>query len=133
VRYATHTIHLDAPKSITMLGDKGRITQLFSNLISNAIKYSPHADTVNITLHSNEHSNIVYIQDFGEGMSITEVKNIFRLFYRTSKVKKSTTLGAGIGLYISNQIVHHYGGRIDVQSIKGEGSTFVITLPSKIS
>lgn len=114
-------------------GDEDRIGQVFSNLISNAIKYSPHADKVVITLTSKKNHIGVSIQDFGIGMDKQHLNKIFNRFYRVSGNTDKTFPGLGIGLYISKEIIARHNGKLWAESVPGKGSTFYITLPTVLS
>ncbi len=129
VRSKTHRVTLEADQPFFMQGDRGRIAQVFDNLISNAIKYSPGAERVYITLHAHESKAQVVVQDFGPGIQRDEQSKIFRRFYRTERARKSALPGAGIGLHIAERIVRGHGGTIKVQSEEGKGSIFTVCLP----
>ncbi|MGH7203187.1 MAG: sensor histidine kinase [Candidatus Levyibacteriota bacterium] len=109
-----------------MYGDKERIGQVLTNLISNAIKYSPHATKIVIDI-----SAAACVKDFGIGMSKNAQEKVFERFYRASGPNNQTFPGLGLGLYISSEIIKRLGGRIWVESVKGKGSTFCFTLPTR--
>lgn len=115
----------------TLLGDRERIGQVITNLISNAIKYSPEADKIEI--HTKRTSGHVQIdvRDFGVGIPKDKLAHIFERFYRVSGPGKETFPGLGLGLYISNEIVRRHEGEISVTSTEGQGSTFRVRLPLK--
>lgn len=112
-------------------GDKERICQVVSNLLTNAIKYSPDADR--IIIYTEDHGNEVQlcVQDFGIGISREKQDKVFEQFYRVSGTKQHTFPGLGLGLYISSEIVKYLKGRIWVNSVEGKGSTFCFALPLK--
>jgi signal transduction histidine kinase len=99
------------------------------NLISNAIKYSPDSDEVNVYLSKVSNFVKVSVTDKGMGIHPDELKKIFERFYRVSSTQKSFP-GMGIGLYICEQIVKNHGGTLWAESKVGEGSTFSFTLPT---
>lgn len=109
--------------------DKDRISQVITNLITNAIKYSPHTDTIIITTSRQNNEAIVCIQDFGIGIPNDKKDRVFEQFYRVSGNKQHTFPGLGLGLYISSEIIKREGGRMWVNSIEGKGSTFCFALP----
>ena len=74
----------------------------------------------------------VSVKDQGMGMDAEEMKNLFRKFYRTARAERSGEIGTGIGLSIVHQIVEHHGGRMEVESAPGQGSTFTMALPRTI-
>ena len=106
------------------------IKRLWINLISNAIKYNRPDGTVEIS--AGRHSNgqiICAVRDTGIGISEEDQERIFHDFVRTEQAKKKEPHGTGLGLSIAKRIVENYGGRIWVESVPGEGSTFTFTLP----
>lgn len=104
--------------------DRNRIKQVLLNIISNAIKYSPKADRVDIKLRQNKKNVEIKIQDYGEGIEPENLENIFSQFYQSKENN-----GLGLGLYISQKIVREHDGEISVLSQKGQGSIFTIILP----
>jgi PAS domain S-box-containing protein len=109
--------------------DKDRISQVITNLITNAIKYSPHTDTIIITTSRENNEAIVCVQDFGIGIPEDKKDRVFEQFYRVSGNKQHTFPGLGLGLYISSEIIKREGGRMWVNSVEGKGSTFCFALP----
>lgn len=116
------------PKQI--YGDKDRIAQVLTNLLTNAIKYSPQANLVIVTMKETIKDVIISIQDFGIGIGSDSQKRIFERFYRVSQDERKYQ-GMGIGLFISAEIVRKHSGRIWVKSTKGKGSVFYFSLPLK--
>lgn len=113
-----------------IIADRHRLGQVFSNLIGNAIKYSPQADKVQIFLSATDDVAMISIQDEGVGIPEEQQKRIFERFYRADALLKIKAIsGLGMGLYISNEIVKHYKGEITVKSEEGQGSTFSVSLP----
>jgi len=109
--------------------DKLRIDELITNIIRNAIKYSPNANKVVInTTHDNKYV-LISIKDYGIGIPKRKLKNIFSLFYRATN--SSGISGTGLGLYIANEIIKTHQGKITVKSKVGDGSTFTVKLPIK--
>src|SRR6266566_353383 len=111
--------------------DADRISQVILNLLSNARKYSPKGSPITITLQQAGYESIVSVRDIGVGIPAEMQSHIFEPFYRVPGVEIQTGsgIGLGLGLYISRKIVERHGGRIEVQSMPGEGSTFSIVLP----
>ncbi len=124
-----HTLQLQGITNKKIRGDEDRIGQVLSNLISNAIKYSPTSDKVIITLTTKKDSIGVSVQDFGIGMDREHLDKIFHRFYRVSSNTDKTFPGLGIGLYISNEIIKRHNGRLWAESKTGYGSTFYFTMP----
>ena len=128
---ATHPIVVRGTIPCTLIGDKGRLEQVFINLISNAITYSPSATTIEIDCHVSSEAVTVSVRDHGIGIPQELHDKIFERFYRISDLSQRAVPGLGMGLYIVAEIVRHHGGTIQVESEAGNGSTFHVTLPLK--
>ncbi len=116
-------------KGITF-ADRDRIEQVVINLITNAIKYSPHGDKIIISLNQKGQEIIVCVEDFGIGISADHIANVFDQFYRVSGEMQHTYPGLGLGLYISAEIIKRANGQIWVESKKDNGSCFYFSLPA---
>lgn len=128
----THTLSIHGASHQTVIGDSARLEQVFVNLVNNAIKYSPEADTVDIHISTAEDTVIVSVQDYGIGIPREHLSKIFDRFYRAHDNDNSKAFsGLGMGLYISYEIVKRHGGDITVESAEGKGSTFSVFLPVK--
>jgi PAS domain S-box-containing protein len=125
----THRLLLDGSTGAEIYGDRDRIGQVVINLLNNAIKYSPHAETVLVRLASDQHQIEVSVQDFGIGIAKEHQSRVFERFYQVNDHTSQTYSGLGIGLYISCEIVKRHGGQLWVESTLSEGSTFHVTLP----
>jgi signal transduction histidine kinase len=125
----THAIVVEGRTGAYILGDKDRLGQVFINLLTNAVKYSPRADKVLVRLFREGNQALVSIQDFGIGIDEAYHQKIFERFYQVSDPEERTYPGLGIGLYISKEILDRHTGRITVKSRKGEGATFAVALP----
>ena len=112
-----------------VLADDHRIEQVLTNLLTNAIKYSPQADKVIVRLANDEKYATVTVQDFGRGIGKKDLPHIFERFYRTKEKDERRVSGFGLGLYISASIIKKHKGKIWVESKKGKGSTFSFSLP----
>ncbi len=110
--------------------DKERIVQVITNLITNAVKYSPNKSNIIIHVTKEETEIVLCVEDFGVGISKAHQEKVFEQFYRVSGDIQHTFPGLGLGLYISSEIIKRVGGRIWVNSIEGEGSTFCFSLPT---
>jgi signal transduction histidine kinase len=108
--------------------DRQRIEQVVINLISNAIKYSPQADHINVSVSRQDNNAVVTVQDFGIGINKEQHDRIFSRFYRVDDVASHIS-GLGIGLYISNEIITRHQGKLSVDSETGKGSTFKFEIP----
>ncbi|GHO45494.1 hybrid sensor histidine kinase/response regulator [Ktedonospora formicarum] len=109
--------------------DVERLGQVIINLLSNARKYSNASIYVALTYNDTECH--ISVRDTGVGIPPELLKHIFERFYRVpgNEVQRGSSIGLGVGLYITNQIVESHGGRIEVQSVPGKGSTFTVVLP----
>lgn len=124
-----HHIILELDATGTIFADKERIGQVITNLITNAIKYSPNADKIVIFTKKEKDEVRLCVQDFGIGIPDDKKDKVFEQFYRVSGDKQHTFPGLGLGLYISSEIIKREGGKIWVTSIEGRGSTFCFSLP----
>ena len=113
----------------TVEGDRDHIEQVLSNLVDNAIKYSPSGGQVTVSFRDESGQVAVCVQDEGLGIPPEQQEAIFGLFYRSPNAKSQHAGGMGLGLYISNEIVQRHGGAIRVESKAGSGSTFTVLLP----
>lgn len=118
-----------ANKSAKLLADRHRLTQVFSNILSNAEKYSPDTSEIIVTVKVLEKKAIVSIQDFGIGIASQYLPHIFQRFYRIFDEQDKTFPGLGMGLFISKTIIERHGGELWVESAPQKGSTFFISLP----
>ncbi|HZO73436.1 MAG TPA: PAS domain S-box protein [Ktedonobacteraceae bacterium] len=109
--------------------DQERMSDVISNLLTNAIKYSPDAEKVIITLSEDAENAIITIQDFGIGIAPENHTKVFDRFFRVSGEDESTFPGLGMGLYIASEIVKQHKGRMWVESEKGQGAIFYVSLP----
>jgi two-component system CheB/CheR fusion protein len=124
-----HQIRIEGAIRTPVSGDPERIGQVLINLLTNAIKYSPQADTILVTLVAGAESATVGVQDFGIGLAPEKQSLVFERFFRVSDPEHATFPGLGLGLFISAQIVTRHGGRMWVDSQLGAGSTFSFTIP----
>ncbi|HEX6480464.1 MAG TPA: PAS domain S-box protein [Ktedonobacteraceae bacterium] len=128
---STHHLRIEGRTGAQVFGDQERLGQVFINLLTNAIKYSPRADTVMVRLWRDRDPEqvIVSVQDSGIGIDKSHHQHIFERFYQVTDPEEKTYPGLGIGLYISSEIVARHHGRMWVESSKGEGATFFVALP----
>ena len=125
---ARHEIRVSADDGVVGEWDERRIQQVVTNLISNAMKYSPEGSTVAVSLSADATTATVRVQDAGIGLDSAELEQLFGRGYRAESVR--TVRGAGLGLYLSNGLVGAHGGRMWAESLgHGHGSTFCFTLP----
>ena len=111
-------------------GDRDRLKQVFINLVANAIQYTPPGGDVFISLETMAGQARIICRDTGPGIPAEDLPHIFERFYRAEKSRtRRETTGFGLGLSIANWIVERHGGRIEVNSQEGKGTTFAIWLP----
>lgn len=128
-----HEINLDIDKSdIGMRADPGRLIQVLTNLISNAVKFSPAGSTVKVALEESLGSIEFKVIDKGEGIAEEDLPLVFERFHQVSKQKQEKEPGTGLGLAICKSIVEGHGGTIGVDSKSGVGSTFWFRIPINI-
>lgn len=128
---AKHLIVLNLQEVGDIYGDSERLGQVVINLVSNAIKYSPKADRVEITSRREAETVVVCIKDFGIGIAEDKLNKVFEQFYRINEDPQNTFPGIGLGLFISSEIIKREGGKLWVESVIGHGSTFCFSLPLK--
>ncbi len=124
-----HTIVENYGESVFVFADQERLGQVITNLITNAIKYSPDADRIIISTSSNKNEVNFCVQDFGIGISPDKLDKVFEQFYRVSGNMQHTFSGLGLGLYISHEIIKREGGRIWAESNENQGATFCFSIP----
>lgn len=117
--------------SIFVEGDQDKLTQVFDNIVNNAIKYSPNGKNITIRVRQNYHHNRVSIsiKDEGVGIPLVHIDKIFNRFYRVDKSRQRSMGGTGLGLALAKTIVEAHKGRIWAQSREGYGSIIFVTLP----
>jgi len=121
-------LQLDVPANLPpAAADYDRLERIVSNLLSNALKYSPPDKSVIIRARRRESLIEVAVQDFGAGIRAEDIPHLFERFYRARGQHKVE--GIGLGLYITRMLVEAHGGSIRVDSEPGKGSTFSFSLP----
>jgi signal transduction histidine kinase len=112
-----------------VLGARDGLIDLVNNLISNAIRYTPSGGRVAVRLASDGARGVLTVSDTGIGIPSDELPRIFDEFFRGEKAKQTVQQGTGLGMTIAKRVVDMHGGRIDVESEVGRGTTFRVTLP----
>ncbi|RMG99278.1 MAG: HAMP domain-containing protein [Chloroflexi bacterium] len=123
------SVRLTEVDQVCVLGDADRLKQLFLNLIDNAIKYTPDGGEIELRLSKNEGWAIVSVSDTGVGIPAEDLPYIFDRFYRVDKARNRKQGGTGLGLAIAKWIAEAHGGKIQVESTVGEGTTFTVLIP----
>lgn len=126
-----HTITFKSKSKIMVYADRFRLYQVLTNLLTNAIKYSPDGGEIAIALKHVDGKVVVTIKDNGIGIPKAQQKKIFERLYQVTDPKEKTFPGLGMGLYISKEIMRRHKGHIWVESEKDKGSTFYFSLPLK--
>lgn len=126
-----HTIEVDLQEIGIIRADRERLGQVLTNLISNALKYSPEANRIRVYNHFEKNDFVVCVEDFGIGISEEDRPRVFEQFYRVSGNMQHTFPGLGLGLYISSEIIRREGGKLWVDSVRHQGSTFCFSLPAR--
>jgi heavy metal sensor kinase len=116
-------------QDLVVKGDEARLRELFMNLLDNAIRYTPAPGTVSTSIRREGQMAVVAITDTGVGIPAEDIPFIFERFYRVDKARSRADGGSGLGLAICRHIAEAHGGKIEVQSQVGAGSTFSVRLP----
>jgi len=122
------SFQLGQTQDLVVKGDEARLRELFMNLLDNAIKYTPAPGTVSLSLRREGQMAIVAIMDTGVGIPAEDIPFIFERFYRADKSRSRAEGGSGLGLAICRHIAEAHGGKIEVESQVGAGSTFSVWL-----
>ena len=117
-------------EAVSIRGDREHLRRLLLNLVDNGIKYTPEGGSVTLSLQSAKEWATVRISDTGIGLSKDEQERIFTRFYRAVEARSQREGGAGLGLCIALSIAEAHGGKIQVESTPGQGSTFKVLLPA---
>jgi PAS domain S-box-containing protein len=126
-----HNVEVDLPEEpLAAEADPEKVRQVFSILVENALRYSPQGGTVTVGARRNADRVEVRVVDEGMGIPAAERERIFRKFYRAESAARDGAAGTGLGLFIAKELVIAMGGRIWVDSIEGEGSSFSFELPA---
>jgi two-component system, OmpR family, phosphate regulon sensor histidine kinase PhoR len=114
---------------VSVRGDRAQLGLLLSNLLDNALRYTPARGTVYVRLDTAESRAVLQVADTGEGIPAGELPRVFERFYRVDKARARQTGGTGLGLAIVRHVAEAHGGTVRVESELGRGSTFTVALP----
>jgi signal transduction histidine kinase len=117
------------PRLPIVTGDRDRLVQVVTNLVNNAVKYSPDGGTVTLSTRSDGGFALISVTDTGLGIPADEIEHVFERFRRVRSGAAQSIPGTGLGLTIVKQIVEMHGGKIWVESAVGHGSAFHFTVP----
>jgi two-component system phosphate regulon sensor histidine kinase PhoR len=115
------------------MADLDALSQVFGNLVENAMKYGKAGGRVRVGARPQDGLVEFYVQDFGPGIAFEHLSRIFERFYRVDKARSRESGGTGLGLAIAKHIVHAHGGDIRCESELGFGATFLFRLPLVIA
>jgi two-component system CheB/CheR fusion protein len=126
-------VALDAPaEPLRVNADGIRLEQIILNLLTNAVKYAPQSQLIDVRLHHAGDKAEIVVQDYGPGIAPDQLPHLFTRFYRVAQGNQGNSEargGLGLGLFITKELVTAHGGTITVQSQEGKGATFTVTLP----
>ncbi len=125
------TVSVGIPKELSVQVDRAQIKQVMTNLLDNAIKYTPEGGSIEVYGRDANNFVTVSVRDTGVGIPLEDLDRIFERFYRVDKARSRKMGGTGLGLAIVQDIVEAHGGRVMVDSEAGQGSTFTIVLPKR--
>jgi two-component system sensor histidine kinase SenX3 len=118
-------------RGLTAYGNEGQLVTAVANLVENAINYSPEGTRVDVVVHDEDAAVQIVVRDEGIGIEPRDLGRIFERFYRSDRARSRATGGTGLGLAIVKHIATNHGGRVEVASTVGEGSTFTLRLPAR--
>jgi signal transduction histidine kinase len=124
------TLEFPAESTLRLTGDRERLGQLLDNVISNAVKFTPHGGRVAVRASRSNGSAVLEVEDTGMGIPAAEQEHLFDRFFRTQAAEQNAIQGSGLGLAISQAIAQAHGGVIEVTSEENAGTTFRVVLPA---
>jgi two-component system phosphate regulon sensor histidine kinase PhoR len=113
----------------SLIGDEAMVQSAFSNLVDNAAKYTPAEGSMQIRWWTDEEGGHFSVRDTGPGISAEHIPRLTERFYRVDPGRSRETGGSGLGLAIVKHALHRHGGRLEIESIEGRGSTFTAHFP----
>ena len=123
-------VHVQIPNDLPVLTtDRQLLSRVLQNLVDNALKYSPAGSPCELEAAARDSSLVFWVQDYGIGIPDDEQPRIFDRFYQVDQSSTRTFRGAGLGLSLVQDLLHHLGGTIEVRSVEGQGSRFTVMLP----
>jgi signal transduction histidine kinase len=125
------SLHMPEASALPIVGDPDRIGQVVTNYLTNALKYSPEESPILVGVHADQQCGRVWVRDQGPGLSSAAQERLWERFHRVQgiEVQSGSGVGLGLGLHISKTIVEQHHGKVGVESVPGQGSTFWFTLP----
>ncbi len=126
---AGHEISLQVRNAVQIIGDEGRLEQIVSNLLDNAIKHTPKGTDVGVTVDEHDGQARILVSDTGEGIAAEHLEHIFEREYRVKRGRRGSYSSYGLGLAIVHYLTQAHGGQVEVRSVVGEGSCFTLSFP----
>jgi signal transduction histidine kinase len=123
-------LEFPAETTLQVTGDRMRLGQLLDNMISNAVKFTPHGGTVSVRTSRSNGSAVLEVEDTGMGVPDGDQEHLFDRFFRTQAAEENAIQGSGLGLAISQAIAQAHGGLIEVSSEENTGTTFRLVFPA---
>lgn len=118
----------DFAESAVVVGDEVRLQEAMKNLVNNALKYSPHGETVEVRVTRSEETVRFSVSDSGPGLEEDDLDRLFKPFQRLAQQPTDGEVSLGLGLYLVKEIIGRHEGEVDVETTRGEGSTFTLIL-----
>lgn len=126
---ASRPVHVHAPTPVWVVGDDNRLRQVAANLTANARQHTPAGTAVHITATTEDGAAILRVADAGRGLAPEDAARVFERFFRVDQARSRAAGGSGLGLAIVAAVAGAHGGRAEVASTPGAGTTFTVTLP----
>lgn len=127
-----HTISVNILQSAPIVADEHSVRMIIENLLSNAVKYTPKKGSITVSLKKRRGIYLLSVADTGVGIAEDDLPQLFKQFSRIPNELSHEVSGTGVGLYLAQQLAERNGGRIEVESEHGEGSTFTLSLPANL-
>lgn len=124
-----YRVVVDCPEDLNVVADQDRIDQVLVNFVNNAIKYAPDSKVIYLNAEKLDNHVKISVKDLGPGIAAEKLPYVFERYYRVNNSSSQYT-GLGLGLYIASEIIKRHEGKIGVDSIPGQGTTFWFTLPT---
>ena len=128
-----HKLEFDIDKSLRVLADEDQLRSAISNLVYNAVKYTPDGATVKVRWYQTSQGACLDVSDTGDGIEPQHLHRLTERFYRVDKARSRDTGGSGLGLAIVKHALSHHDSHLEIQSEVGVGSRFSFTLPSRLT
>jgi two-component system phosphate regulon sensor histidine kinase PhoR len=126
-----HRLVLEAPEVTQVVGSRHELLSAFSNLVSNAVRYTPAGGEVHVRVRRTPEGGMVFsVQDTGPGIAPEHLPRLSERFYRVDRSRSRETGGTGLGLAITKHVIQRHGGSLHIESQLGKGSTFSLQMPA---